>query len=104
MRVSRSLALTALALAAVACSSADPGALEGTWKVTDPIPVTVTFREGEMEAMGITKKVTYQPKGHEVLVTHQEGATKGLTFSYEVVDNDTIVSESGTFHRVQGRR
>ena len=96
-------ALGMIALALVACSSERPGALEGTWSVTEPFPVTVTFREGEMEAMGTTKKVSYKAMGNEVLVTHLEGATKGSTFEYTVIDADTIRSESGTFHRVEGR-
>lgn len=62
-----------LAVALAACSSESPGAIEGTWKVTEPFPVTVTFRSGEMEAMGATKKVTYKTEGNMVLVTYKEG-------------------------------
>ena len=94
------LVLGMIALALVACSSESPGALEGTWTVTEPFPVTVTFREGEMEALGTTKKVSYKSTGSDVLVTYKEGATKGRTFKYTVIDANTIQSESGTFHRV----
>ncbi|MCC8363782.1 hypothetical protein LK996_11935 [Lysobacter sp. A6] len=87
------------ALALVACSNDDPGALKGTWKVTEPFPVTVTFRDGEMESMGSTKKVSYKTEGNAVLVTYKEGANKGSTFRYAVIDADTIRSGSGTFHR-----
>lgn len=86
-------------LALAACSSQSPGALEGTWSVTEPFPVTVTFRTGEMEAMGATKKVSYKTEGSAVFVTYKEGANKGSTFRYTVIDADTIRSDSGTFHR-----
>lgn len=90
-----------LAVALAACSSESPGAIEGTWTVTEPFPVTVTFRSGEMEAMGATKKVTYKTEGNMVLVTYKEGAAKGSTFKYTVIDANTIRSDSGTFHRVR---
>jgi hypothetical protein len=93
--------LSLLALILGACASDSPGPLEGTWAVTEPFPVTVIFRPGEVEAMGVTKKASYKVKGDEVLVTYQEGATQGTTFTYTVVDADTIRSDSGTFHRVR---
>ena len=99
--MSRGLLLGALALFLAACSGEDPGPLDGTWAVTTPFPVTVTFRHGETEAMGVKKKVSYKVAGDEVLVTYEEGATKGTTFRYTVVDADTLRSDSGTFHRVR---
>jgi hypothetical protein len=93
--------LSLLMLVLAACTNDSPGPLEGTWTVTEPFPVTVTFRPGEMEAMGVTKKVSYRTDGNEVLVTYQEGATKGSTFRYEVIDANTIRSESGTFRRTR---
>lgn len=96
----RGAVLSILALTLAACSSENPGALKGTWTVTEPFPVTVTFRSGEMEAMGTTKKVTYKTEGNVVLVTYKEGASKGSTFKYTVIDANTIRSESGTFHRI----
>ena len=97
----RGVLLSILALTLVACDSESPGPLEGTWVVTEPFPVTVTFRSGEAEAMGVTKKVSYEIYGDEVLVTYKEGATKGRTFAYTLIDADTIRSGSGTFHRVR---
>ena len=82
-----------------ACASEHPGSLEGTWVVTDPLPITVTFRPGEAEAMGVTKRVSYKVDGDDVLVTYKEGATQGATFRYTVVDANTVRSDSGTFHR-----
>lgn len=93
--------LSIATLVLVACSTEDPGPLEGTWTVAEPFPVTVTFRSGEMEAMGATKKVSYRTRGEEVLVTYKEGSAKGSTFRYTIVDADTVRSDSGTFHRVR---
>lgn len=97
----RGLIPGALALFLVGCSGDDPGPLDGTWAATTPFPVTVTFRHGETEAMGVTKNVSYEISGDEVLVTYEEGATKGTTFRYTVVDTNTLRSDSGTFHRVR---
>jgi hypothetical protein len=95
----RGVALSLLILVLAACANDSPGPLEGTWTVAEPFPVTVTFRPGEMEAMGLTKKVSYRADDNAVLVTYKEGATKGSTFRYEVIDANTIRSDSGTFHR-----
>lgn len=89
------------ALILVACNGENPGPLEGKWVVTHPFPVTVAFRPGELEARGMIKKVSYKVDGNEVLVTYEEGPTKGTTFRYTVIDADTIRSDSGTFHRVR---
>ena len=97
----RTLAPIVAAFTLAACSSEHPGAIEGTWTVTEPFPVTVTFRAGEMESMGTIKKVFYEFEGNAVLVTYEEGANKANTFRYAVIDHDTIRSESGTFHRVR---
>ena len=93
------LALSVLTLSA--CTGNGPGTLEGTWTATKPFPVTVTFRADEMQSMGTTKKVSYENKGDEVVVTYLEGANKGRSFRYTVVDDNTIRSDSGTFHRSQ---
>ena len=97
----RAFALLVPTLVLVACSGESPGPLEGTWAVTEPFPVTVTFRHGEVESMGTTKKVSYATERDAVLVTYKEGANKGSTFRYALIDADTIRSASGTFHRVE---
>ena len=97
----RGTLLGVMALVLVACTGKSPGPLEGTWAVTEPFPVTVAFRSGEVEAMGMIKKASYKIDGDEVFVTYEEGATKGATFRYTVIDADTIRSESGTFRRVR---
>lgn len=93
--------LSTMVLLLAACTGDSPGALEGTWVVTEPFPVTVSFRRGEAEAMGVTKKVTYRVDGNQVLVTYQEGPTQGTTFRYTVIDANTIRSDSGTFRRLR---
>jgi len=87
------------AFALVGCTSSHPGELEGTWTATEPFPVTVTFRDGEMEAMGKTRKVSYRASGNEVQVTYLEGANRDRTFTYTVIDANTLGSDTGTFRR-----
>lgn len=97
----RGTLLGIVGLGLAACSSKSPGPLEGTWRMTEPFPVTVSFRRGEVEAMGTTRTVSYKRYWSDVLVTYEEGANKGATYRYTVIDADTIRSESGTFHRVR---
>ena len=97
----RGTLLAAATFILLACTGQSPGPLEGTWVVTDPFPVTVIFRPGEVEAMGTIKKVSYRIDGNEVFVTYEEGATKGTSFRYTVIDANTIRSGSGTFRRVR---
>ena len=97
----RALSLGIATLILSACSNSGPGPLEGKWTATTPFPVTVAFRDGEMEAMGTTRKVSYKRDGNNVvLVTYEEGANKGKTFRYTVLDGDTLRSNSGVFRRV----
>ena len=103
-RVTGVLRATLLGLAMLvlaACNGNTPGPLEGTWSATRPFPVTVSFRPGEVETMGRVRQVAYARDGQDVLVTYLEGANKGVTFRYTVIDADTIRSESGTFRRVR---
>ena len=90
-----------LASGLAACASESPGPIEGTWRMAEPFPMTVSFRQGEVEAMGTVKKVSYKTYWNEVLVTYEDGANKGSTFRYTVIDADTIQSDSGTFRRVR---
>ena len=50
----RSALLILLSFALAGCASEHPGPLAGTWVATEPFPLTVTFRDGESEAMGVT--------------------------------------------------
>ena len=97
----RGTLLSIVALGLAACTSKSPGPLEGTWRMTEPFPVTVSFRHGEVEALGTTNRVLYTRYWSDVSVTYEEGTNKGATFRYTVIDTDTIRSDSGTFHRVR---
>jgi hypothetical protein len=100
-KVLRNALICVGAFTLVACAGDSPGPLEGTWTAAEPMPITVSFRSGEVEAMGATRKASYRVSGNDVLVTYLEGANKGTTFRYTVIDADTIRSESGTFRRVR---
>src|SRR5678815_1302310 len=97
----RNVLLSLLSLALASCAGEHPGPLAGTWVATEPFPITVTFRDGESEAMGMTRPVSYRIDGNEVFVTYTEGPRKGATFHYRVIDANTIRSESGILRRVR---
>ena len=95
-----SLALLASSLIS-ACGGSGPGDLEGTWQMHDPVPMTVVYRDGEEEAMGIISKVTYKRDGNDVLVTYTSGMAEGNTVRLTKVDQNTFTSELGTLKRVK---
>jgi YD repeat-containing protein len=84
-----------------ACTDNGPGPLEGTWRMGGLIPMTIQFRPGETEALGIIEKVTYDVQGNTVLVTYTDGIARGMTMRYTMTGNDTAQTELGTFQRVQ---
>jgi hypothetical protein len=88
-----------LALVLSACS-AGPGPLEGKWKMDGDLPMTIEFRDGESESMGMIEKVDYEVRGSDVLVRYKNGLAKGTAMRFTVVDEDTLRSELGTLHRV----
>ena len=83
-----------------ACSKG-PGSLEGTWQMQGLVPMTVTYRDGEEEAMGIISKVTYKHDGNDVLVTYTSGMAEGNTIRLTKVDENTFTSELGTLKRAR---
>ena len=83
-----------------ACSKG-PGALEGTWQMHGPVPMTVTYRDGEEEAMGIISQVSYKHEGDDVLVTYTSGMAEGNTIRFTKVDENTFTSELGTLKRAR---
>lgn len=87
-----------LALFLVSCGN-DPGPLEGTWHMSGLIPMTVTFRDGEEEAMGLISRVSYRMEGNDVLVTYEDGLAKGTTMRYKVLGPDTVRTELGVLRR-----
>ena len=94
------LALLPLLLALSGCTGKNPGPLEGTWKASEPFPVTVTFRPGEAEAMGSVSRVSYKVRGQDVWVTYESGRRRGQSYRYTLTAPDVARSDSGVFRRV----
>jgi len=84
----------------VGCSSG-PGDIEGRWQLDGLIPITVVYREGEEEAMGIISKVSYKHEGNDVIVTYLSGMAEGNSVRFTKVDQDTFRSELGLLKRVK---
>ena len=83
-----------------ACSDG-PGPLKGTWKMSGLIPLTVTYRDGEEETMGLISKVTYEQKGNDVLVTYVDGLAKGTTMRITITGSNSAVMGMGKLTRVK---
>lgn len=64
------------------------------------IPMTVTFRYGEEETMGIIEKVSFRVDGNDVLVTYEDGMAKGTTMRYTILGPNVVRTELGTLRRV----
>ena len=94
----RTLLLIAVLLLA-ACSKG-PGPLAGTWRLEGPMPMTVHYRDGEEEAMGIITPVSYRQEGKDVLVTYLDGMAKGSTVRITMTGPNTARTEFGTLRRV----
>lgn len=95
------LLLSVLAFGLVACGETDPGPLAGTWRLNGVVPMTVQFRGGESEAMGMIEKVTYEIKGNQVIVMSESGPMKGIAARYTVTGPNTVTSEFGTLVRIK---
>ena len=61
----------------VACGHDDPGPLAGTW-AHDSTGLRTTFRNGEMETLGMIEKASYVVDGYTVTVTSESGPMKGV--------------------------
>lgn len=81
--------------------SEGPGELEGTWKMSDLVPLTVTYRDGEEETMGIISKVSYEHIGSDVLVTYIDGMAKGTTMRITITGPNTAKSGLGKMTRIK---
>lgn len=90
-----------LLLVLSACSGNDPGPLAGTWRMGGLVPMTVQFRSGETEALGVIEKVSYEIKGNDVLVTYSDGIAKGMAMRYTITGQGTAQTELGTLQRIQ---
>ena len=98
----RVLAGMVLALTIVSCSSGkSPGPLEGTWQMSGGMPMAITFRGGETEALGMIEKVSYKTEGNDVLVTYLDGLAKGTTMRYTITGANSAKTELGSLRRVR---
>lgn len=89
------------ALVAIAGCSNSPGALEGTWKADGLVPMTITFRPGETEAMGMIEHVSYTTSGNVVNVTYKDGMMKGSSVRFVIVDANVAKNQMYTLRRVR---
>jgi hypothetical protein len=101
MNLFKLLTIFWLAIVLVACSSNDPGPLGGTWKLNGVVPMTVHFRKGESEVMGMIEKVSYKVEGNQVIVTSKSGPMKGISVKYVITGSNTVNSGLGTLTRIK---
>lgn len=94
------IAAVGIGMLLAGCSDS-PGPLAGTWMASGPMPMTITFRVGETEAMGIIEHVDYNAKGNSVEVTYKDGLMKGSSMKYVLVDSNTATNPMFTLHRVR---
>jgi hypothetical protein len=90
-----------LALCIFSCSKTDPGPLAGSWKLSGAVPMTIHFRNGESEALGMIEKVSYNIKGNQVIVTSRSGPMEGVSARYTITGPNTAVSEFGSLRRIK---
>jgi hypothetical protein len=99
MKTRNAVLLATVAL--VAGCSGSPGPLEGTWKADGLVPMTIAFRPGETEAMGVIEHVDYKASGNSVEVTYKDGLMKGSSIKFVIVDHDTAKNSMYTLRRVR---
>ena len=63
--------------------------------------MTVQFRAGETEALGIIEKVSYDQKGQDVIVKYESGLMKGTAMRYTLTSPNTARSELGSLQRIK---
>ena len=83
------------------CSRDDPGPLNGTWRMAGIVPVTVHFRRGETETMGVIEKVSYEVNGDLVTVWYKSGLMKGSAVRYVLSGTDTARSDIVLLRRIK---
>lgn len=93
--------VTLLLLAALTGCNRSPGALEGTWKSDGIVPMTIVFRPGETEAMGVIEQVDYATEGNVVKVTYKDGIMKGSSIAFTIIDKNTAANSMYTLHRIR---
>ena len=100
-RIPNIIVLLFLLITMAACSNNDPGPLAGTWKMDGLVPMTLHFRNGESEAMGMIEKVSYEVNGNEVIVTSENGPMEGISVRYIVSSPNVVSTEFGKFRRIK---
>lgn len=90
-----------VALLTLSACSPGPGELEGKWRLDSVVPVTVTYRDGEEESMGIISPVSYRHDGDHVYVTYEGGLMEGHTIRLTRMNEETYRSELGTLKRLR---
>jgi len=90
-----------LMVATLSGCNRSPAALEGTWKADGLVPMTITFRSGETEAMGVIEQVDYATNGNVVKVTYKDGMMKGSAIAFTIVNQDTATNPMYTLRRIQ---
>lgn len=88
-------------LATLAGCNRSPGALEGTWRADGLVPMTITFRSGETEAMGVIEQVGYATNGNVVKVTYKDRMMKHSAISFTIVNQNTATNPMYTLRRIQ---
>ena len=66
-----------------------------------PMPMTIQFRSGETEALGMIEKVSYEVNGNDVIVTYKDGLAKGTAMRYTITNANTLRTELGTLQRIK---
>ena len=65
------------------------------------VPITVHFRSGETETMGVIEKVSYEVNGNVVLVHYKDGLMKGSAVRYVLTGPDTARSDILVLQRIR---
>lgn len=63
--------------------------------------MTITFRPGETEAMGVIEQVSYSVERNVVKVTYKDGMMKGSAIAFTVLDKNTVSNPMYTLHRIR---
>lgn len=93
------ISFTSLLLGCAKVDSGNPGELAGKWRLDGLISIPMEFKQGEVKALDITEKATYEIKGRDIFVTYQSGVAKGTVVKYTITGDNSAVTELGTLKR-----
>ena len=63
--------------------------------------MTIQFRNGETESLGVIEKVSYEAKGNDVIVTYQDGIAKGMSMRYTITGQNSARTEMGVLQKIK---